>query len=132
MLSVKATDAYKVYSGKDKSPKKNILAWEDYLRKIYDFYGIQLNPDSKDYDVRNSYLNIQIRYNQNSEPYAVTEYIGIGDDDFVERSLDIEGQESDWDFSCQIGDMLEIREAFIFDIINQLPAKYSEVVSTCG
>ena len=128
MLSVKATDAYKVYSEKDKSPEKNILAWEDYLRKIYDFYGIQLDPDSKDYDERNSYLNIQIRYNQISEPYAVTEYIGIGNDDFVNRSLDIESEESDWDFSCQIGDMLEIREAFIFDIINKLPAKFSDVV----
>lgn len=128
LISVKATDAYKVYSEKDTSPQKNILAWEDYLKKLYDFYGIQLNPDSEDYDIRNSYLNIQIRFNQISYPYAVTEYIGIGDDDFVQKSLYIEGQDFDWDFTCQIGDMLEIREAFIFDILNKLPAKFSEVV----
>ena len=128
MISVKATDAYKVYSEENKGPQKNLLAWEVYLRKIYAFYGIELNPNSPDFDIKNSYLNIHLRFNQPLPPYAVTEYIGIYDEDWVKKSLYIIGQETDWDLTCQIADMMDIRETFIFEILNRLAAKYSEIV----
>ena len=131
MISVKASDAYKIYKDGNKSPQRNILSWEVYLRKIYSFYGIQLNPNGQNYDERNNYINIHLRFNQPYSPstYAVTEYIGFHDDEWINKSLYITGQESDWDFTCQIADMLDIRETFIFEILNRVAAKYSEIVN---
>ena len=128
MISVKASDAYKVYSEENKGPNSNLLAWNEYLKKIYNFYGIELSEDAPDYNIKNKYVNIHLRFNQPLAPYAVTEYIGIHDDKWVDKSLYIVGQETDWDFTCQIADMIDIRESFIFEILNRLAAKYSEIV----
>ena len=128
MISVKASDAYKVYSEENKSPNSNLLAWNEYLKKIYIFYGIELSENAPDYNIKNNYVNIHLRFNQPLAPYAVTEYIGIYDDEWVAKSLYIVGQETDWDFTCQIADMIDIRESFIFEILNKLAAKYSEIV----
>ena len=128
MISVKASDAYAIYSQKDKGPQTNLIVWDKYLSKLYRFYGIELNEDSREYNVKNKYVNIHLRFNQPLAPYAVTEYIGIHDDEWVEKSLFIVGQETDWDFACQIADMLDIRETFIFEILNKFTAKYSQIV----
>ena len=128
MISVRASDAYKIYSDGKKGPQKNLLAWDAYLKQIYSFYGIQLNRNEKDFDIRNEYINIHLRFNQPLETYAVTEYIGIHIDEWVEKSLYIVGQETDWDFTCQIADMMDIRETFIFKILNKFTAKYSQIV----
>ena len=128
MISVRASDAYKIYTEKNKGPQQNLLAWDAYLKKIYTFYGIQLDKNKNDYDFRNEYINIHLRFNQPLETYSVTEYIGIYSDEWVDKSLYIIGQETDWDFSCQIGDMMGIRETFIFKILNKLVAKYSQIV----
>ena len=128
MISVKASDAYEIYSQKDKGPQTNLIVWDKYLSKLYRFYGIELNEDSRAYNTKNKYVNIHLRFNQPLAPYAVTEYIGIHDDEWVEKSLFIVGQETDWDFACQIADMLDIRETFIFEILNKFTAKYSQIV----
>ena len=128
MISVRASDAYKMYSQGDKSPQKNLLAWDAHLKKIYSFYGIQLDKYGKDYDIRNEYINIHLRFNQPLETYAVTEYIGFHSDEWIEKSLYIVGQETDWEVSCQLADMMDIRETFIFQILNKLTAKYSQIV----
>ena len=127
LISVKASDAFKVYSEEGKGPQKNLLAWDQYLKKIYSFYGVSLNEDDDNYNKNNNYINIQIRFNQPLPPYAVTEYIGIHDYEWVAKALYIVGQENDWDYNLQIADMLEMREIFIFDVLNGLLAKYSEV-----
>ena len=127
MISVKATDAYKIYSNENKGPQNNLLAWNEYLKKIYIFYGIQFNENEPYYNIKNNYINIHLRFNQPLTPYAVTEYIGIYDEEWINKSLFIVGQETDWDFTCLIGDMIDIRETFIFEILNKLVAKYSEV-----
>ena len=128
MITVKASDAYRIYSEEEKGPQANLLSWDKYLGKIYQFYGIELRENSPDYNIKNNYINIQLRFNQPLTPYAVTEYIGIHDDEWVDKSLYIVGQETDWDFTCQIADMLDIRESFIFEILNKLAAKYSQEV----
>ena len=128
MITVRASDAYKIYVEEEKEPQKNLLAWDKHLKKIYSFYGISLNKNDKNYNLVNNYINIQLRFNQPLSPYAVTEYIGIYDNEWVAKSLYIVGQENDWDFNCQIGDMIDIRETFIFEILNRLTAKYAEVV----
>ena len=128
MITVKASDAYEIYSQKDKGPQTNLIVWDKYLSKLYRFYGIELNEDSRAYNTKNKYVNIHLRFNQPLAPYAVTEYIGIHDDEWVEKSLFIVGQETDWDFACQIADMLDIRETFIFEILNKFTAKYSQIV----
>ena len=128
MITVKASDAYKMYSEEEKEPQRNLLVWDKHLKKIYSFYGVPLNKNEKNYNVNNKYINIHLRYNQPLSPYAVTEYIGIYDKEWVDKSLYIVGQENDWDFNCHIGDMIDIRETFIFEILNKLTAKYAEVV----
>ena len=128
MISVKASDAFKVYSEEGKGPQENLLAWDNYLKKIYSFYGVSLNKNDENYNEKNNYINIHLRFNQPLSPYAVTEYIGIYDYEWITKSLYIKGKESDWDYNCQIGDMIDIRETFIFEILNKLAAKYSEVV----
>ena len=130
MISVRASDAYEVYKDGEKSPQKNILSWDEYLKKIYSFYGVELDPNNQNYDIRNSYLNIHLRFSQPYSPstYAVTEYIGFYDEEWVSKSLYIVGQETDWDLNCKIADMIDIRETFIFEILNGVAAKYSEVV----
>ena len=128
MITVKASDAYKIYSENNRGPQSNLLAWDDYLKKIYSFYGIQFNQNDPNYNVKNNYLNIHLRFNQPYSPYAVTEYIGFHNEDWISKSLYIVGQETDWDFTCQIGDMLDIRETFIIEILNKLSAKYSQIV----
>ena len=128
MISVKASDAYKIYSEDNKGPKENLLAWDEYLKKIYSFYGLQFNENDPNYNLKNNYVNIQLKFTQPYTPFAVTEYIGFNDEEWIDKSLYIVGQESDWDFTCQIGDMIDIRETFIFEILNRLSAKYAQIV----
>lgn len=52
MISVKATDAYKIYSNENKGPQNNLLAWNEYLKKIYIFYGIQFNENEPYYNIK--------------------------------------------------------------------------------
>ena len=126
LITVKASHALKVYSEEEKGPQKNLLAWDTYLKKIYSFYGVSLYKEDPKYNIKNSFINIHLRFNQPSAPFAVTEYIGFHDREWVNKSLYIVGQETDWDYNLQIADMMIIRETFIFEILNGLTAKYSE------
>ena len=38
MITVRVSDAYKIYVEEEKEPQKNLLAWDKHLKKIYSFY----------------------------------------------------------------------------------------------
>ena len=126
LITVKASHALKVYSEEEKGPQENLLAWDKYLSKIYSFYGISLYKEDQNYNQKNIYINIHFRFSQPSAPFAVTEYIGFHDREWVNKTLYIIGQETDCDYNLQIADMLDIRETFIYEVLNGLTAKYSE------
>ena len=82
MITVKASDAYKIYSNKNNiSPEQNLRAWDDYLEKLYTFDGIQFDAKQPYYNINNKFLKIHYRYSQPSSDralaYAYWEHVGI-------------------------------------------------------
>ena len=67
LITVSATDANEIYNIKEKSPQKNLLTWEDILKKFYIFSGIQFEKNQPYYDIKNEYINIHIRHSQPKE-----------------------------------------------------------------
>ena len=81
MITVNATDAYKVYNIQGESPQENLLNWDRIVRKLYIFDGIQFEEHQPYYDIKNQYINIHIRYatpyRLGIAAYAIDDHIGI-------------------------------------------------------
>ena len=80
IISVSALNAYEAYIIKENSPQKNLIYWEETLKKYYMFEGIQFEENQPYYDYRNEYITMFIRYAQplfGAAAYAKSECIGI-------------------------------------------------------
>ena len=80
-ITVNATDAYEVYNVQGESPQQNLLNWDEVVKKLYIFDGIQFEEHQPYYDIKNNLINLHIRYSAryktNVVAYAANEYIGI-------------------------------------------------------
>ena len=53
MLTVRASDAYRIYSNNKITPLETINGWDNFLRKLYKFDGIQFSIIQNYFDMRN-------------------------------------------------------------------------------
>ena len=80
-MTFKESQVYDKYSKKDSiGPQVNLLSWDQYLKDLYIFSGIEYGKKSKYYDIKNEYININFRLSQFEEgpqAYNAAEHIGI-------------------------------------------------------
>ena len=127
MMSVRATQAYKIYKEQNKSALNNLLNWDIYMKKLYIYDGIQFEKNQPYYNELNNYICIHFRY---AQPYALAyagnEHIGIFYDDWLEKAIYLEEKEIGWGFPHEIGHMMDINERTISETSNNMISKYSE------
>lgn len=126
ILTVKATHAYKIYSQKYSiSPQPNLAAWDNYLKNLFTFDGIQFNTNDPYYNIKNNYVNLHIRYAQPyGGGYAGNQHIGIFGQDWIDNSLNFSIKTIGWGFPHEIGHMMDIPERTVVEYSNNMIAKY--------
>ena len=67
MLTVRASDAYRIYSNNKITPFDTINGWSNFIRKLYVFDGIQFSIVQDYFDMRNEYIKIHYRF---AQPYS--------------------------------------------------------------
>ena len=127
MITVRATQAFKIYKEQNKSPLKNLLTWDSYLKKLYIYDGIQFEKNQPYYNEKNDYICMHFRY---SQPYALAyagnEHIGIFYDDWIEIDISLDEKEVGWGIPHEIGHMIDIDERKVNETSNNMISKYSE------
>ena len=88
MITVKATSAYDIYKDESKGPLNNLNSWDDYIKKLFIYDGIEYDPSEPHYDIKNTYVNLHIRYAQPfGAAYAAYEHIGIFSDGWFNTAI---------------------------------------------
>ena len=129
MLTMRATDAYKIYSNKNsKNPIQNVNAWDDYLIKLMEFDGIQFNRSQPFFNQINYHLTFNIRFMQpHAYAYSYYEHIGIQDNGEVEKVLNLNEKTIGWALPHEFGHMIDISERVVGETSNNMIAKYSDI-----
>ena len=112
IISVKATFANETYNGKKiESPQKNLENWDEIIKILYIFDGIQFEPDQPYYNIKNEYIKLHIRHATNIQPefgaYAFDEHIGIFNEMDLRDSL-ISYHEIGKTLAHEIGHMIDV------------------------
>ena len=129
MLTMRATDAYKIYSNKNsKNPIQNVNAWDYYLRNLLAFDGVQFNRSQPFFNQINYDLTFNIRFMQpHAYAYAYYEHIGIQDNGVVEIVLNLNEKTIGWALPHEFGHMIDISERVVGETSNNMIAKYSDI-----
>ena len=127
MLTLRASDAYKIYSSNNKGPTKNMQEWDKFLKNLYSFDGIQLSKNQPYYDEKNKYINIHYQYVQTlrgAAAFATTEYVGIFLDEWFRLALDFDIKTIGWGFAHETGHMLDVPERVFGETSNNMISKF--------
>ena len=125
MITVQSTLAYNVYKDQNKGPLNNLNTWDEYIKKLFIFDGIEYAPSEPHYDIKNTYVNLHIRYAQPfGAAYAAYEHIGIFSDGWF--STAIYSQSFGWGFAHEIGHTMDINERTVSENSNNMISKYDE------
>ena len=127
MITLKATDAYQKYVVEKESVIRNIVNWNDFLKNLFTYDGIEFDRNKPFYDDKNNFLTLNIRLMQPyALAYAYTEHIGIHDKEWIDSALNFNLNELIWGFPHEIGHMMDISERIIGETSNNMIAKYAE------
>ena len=129
MLTMRATDAYKIYytDSNSISPIKNVQNWDSYLVKLMTFDGMAFYRDQPYFDIRNAHLLFNIRFMQPyAYAYAHYEHIGIQNNGVVEILLNLNEKEVGWGLPHEFGHMIDISERIVGETSNNMISKYSD------
>ena len=125
MITVQATLAYNIYKDESKGPLTNLNTWDEYIKKLFIYDGVQYEPTDPYYDVRNTYVNLHIRYAQPfGAAYAAYEHIGIFSDGWFNGA--IYGGTFGWGFAHEIGHTMDINERTVSENSNNMISKYDD------
>ena len=125
MITVQATLAYNIYQEKSKGPLDNLNKWDEYIKQLFIYDGIQYESSESYYDIKNTYVNLHIRYAQPfGAAYAAYEHIGIFSEGWLKTA--IYGQTFGWGFAHEIGHTMDINERTILENTNNMISKYDE------
>ena len=125
MITVQATLAYNVYKDKSKGPLNNLNSWDEYIKKLFIYDGIEYDPSEPHYDIKNTYVNLHIRYAQPfGAAYAAYEHIGIFSDGWFNTAIYAES--FGWGFAHEIGHTMDINERTVSENSNNMISKYDE------
>ena len=126
MITVKASTAYDMYTRKGSiTPDLNLRRWDNFLKTLFIFDGVQFGPDQQYYHKLNRYINIHFRYSQPyGGGYAYYQHVGIFGEDWIEKGLNFDMNEIGWGFVHETGHMMEITEREYTEISNNVLSKY--------
>ena len=125
MITVPATLAYSIYQDKFKGPLGNLKTWDEYIKKLFIYDGVQYEPTEPYYDIRNVFVNLHIRYSQPfGAAYAAYEHIGIFSEDWLRTG--VYAQVFGWGFAHEIGHTMDINERTVSENSNNMISKYDE------
>ena len=125
MITVQATLAYNVYKDKNKGPLNNLNSWDEYIKKLFIYDGVEYDPSEPHYDIKNTYVNLHIRYAQPfGAAYAAYEHIGIFSDGWFNTAIYTES--FGWGFAHEIGHTMDINERTVSENSNNMISKYDE------
>ena len=125
MMTVPATLAYNIYKDPNKGPTENLNYWDEYIKKLFSFDGVQYDPLEPYYDIKSTYSNLHIRYAQPiGAAYASTEHIGIFDEGWFNGA--IYGKILGWGFAHEIGHTMDINERTVSETSNNMISKFDE------
>ena len=133
MITAKASAAYKIYSNKtlSKGPQNNMVLWDEFLKKLLIFDGVQYSSNQQYYDVKNEYVNIHLRYTQTKPgayAYATYQYIAIFKENLVDLMLNFDYKTIGWAFPHEIGHTFDIDERKVVEITNNMLSEYYNTV----
>ena len=131
ILNFRATTAANAYLNdlveKRKSVQQNLINWDIWMKKLYEFDGIQFNESQKYYNEMNNFLKVVIRLAQPyGAAYAHYEHIGIFYDDWENSMAYFENL--GWGFAHEFGHVIDLPARAIPEITNNMISKYEEVV----
>lgn len=127
IITVPASKAYSVYKEKYKGPQDNLNKWDEFLKQLFLYDGIQFDPSEPYYNSHNEYINIHFRYSQPyGGAYAFYEHIGIFYDDWIDLAIDAKVGAFGWGFAHEIGQMMDIDDRTVSETSNNMISKYSE------
>jgi hypothetical protein len=129
MISAKASVAYKIYSNKtlSKGPQNNMVLWDEFLKKLLIFDGVQFSSNQEYYDVKNNYVNVHLRYTQTlprAYAFATSQYVGLFKDETIDMMLNFNYKTLNWAFAHEIGHTLDIPERRYSEITNNMLSEY--------
>ena len=125
MMTIPATLSINNYKDSYKGPIQNLNNWDNYIKQLFKFDGIQYKPSEPYYDLKSVYSNLHIRYAQPfGAAYASTEHIGIFSDDWMNTA--IYGSFFGWGFAHEIGHTMDINERTVTETSNNMISKYEE------
>ena len=125
MITVPATSAYKIYQDENKGPLKNLQTWDEYIKKLFIYDGIEYETSQPHYDIRNTYINLHVRYSQPfGAAYAGYEHIGIFSDGWINTA--IYAETFGWGFAHEIGHTMDINERTVSENSNNMISKYDD------
>ena len=115
MITVKASSAYNIYSNKKIkiSPQNKLTSWDNFIKKLLIFDGVQFLNNEPYYDIRNDYINVHFRYSQQkgkAYAFAYHQYIGLCKEDSINLLLNFDIKTVGWAFPHEIGHTLDIPE----------------------
>ena len=133
MITVKASTAYEIYTNEYSiTPNTNLNRWDNYLKSLFIFDGVQFNPTQPYYHRFNNYLNIHYKYSQPyGGGYAFYQHVGIFGSDWIEKALNFSLNTIDWGFTHETGHMIDIQEREFTEISNNVLSKYYDAF-LCG
>ena len=125
MITVQATLAYNIYKDKTKGPLSNLNTWDEYIKKLFMYDGIQYEPSEPNFNIKNTYVNLHIRYAQPfGAAYAGYEHIGIFSEGWFNTA--IYAQAFGWGFAHEIGHTMDINERTVSENSNNMISKYDD------
>ena len=132
MLTVRASDAYRIYSNNKITPFDTINGWSNFIRKLYVFDGIQFSIVQDYFDMRNEYIKIHYRFAQPyALAYATVEHVGFHTERYIEQAINFNVKQIGWGFAHETGHMMDIKERTASETSNNMISKYYDAV-LCG
>ena len=128
MLTLRASDAYKIYSdSNNKGPTKNMQEWDKFLKDLYRFDGVQFSSNQPFYNEKNKYINIHYQYVQTlkgAAAFAAGEYVGIFLEEWFRLALDFNIKTIGWGYAHETGHMMDIPERIFGETSNNMISKF--------
>lgn len=125
ILTVQASRAYDFYISQNYSVEKVCENWDNYLKSLYIFEGVNFEKEDLNYDDRAEHLNVNIRIMQPyAAAYAYTEHVGIQTNNWQDTALT--GENFGWGMTHELGHMMDISERVVSETTNNMVSNFNK------
>ncbi len=136
IITVEASHAQRDYAENSTvNPQQNLEKWDEYIKKLLAFDGIEFEQNKQYYDQKNQFINVNIRLMQPEEgaaAYAAYEHIGVfpvdGDTSWIDNAIQL--TQYGWGFAHELGHMLDLPERIVAECSNNMFSMYTTTYIT--